>query len=595
MSKEKNKKKGFFENMRPEVKLVVFIFSIMIATFLVYSAFINDPASNSHRNTPEINYSPDLIEMAEKGEIAIASVGSGIVKVHTQQGKTMTAIIPPGADIASDLPGIPLEVSQPPGRGFPFSFLFFTIIIAGGIIFFLSRNAAKTSALEKFGKNNNCEYEPGKNSVLFSDVAGIEEEKQELAEIVDFLKVPERYDHIGAKLPKGVLLVGPAGTGKTLLARAVAGEAGVPFFSVSGSEFMEMFVGVGASRIRDLFKKAEQKAPCVVFIDEIDAVGRRRGSGLGGGHDEREQTLNQLLVAMDGFSVNKGIVVLAATNRPDILDTALLRPGRFDRKVTVQPPDLKGRQKILEVHAKNKPFADEVKFKDLAQRTPGFTGADLANLLNESALLAARRRKKEIGIEETEEASDRILAGLEKKNRTVTEEELRIASWHEAGHALVAHVLPLADAVRKVSIVPRGNAGGYTQMLPSTERTYITKGMLKDRIATLLAGRVAEEEFLGDVSTGARNDLERATSVARSMVLEYGMSEEMGLLSYAGREGIDALSSKEADRAARKIIEECRKKALEVLKGYYKALEVLVKELREKEVLDGEDVKRIVG
>lgn len=383
-----------------------------------------------------------------------------------------------------------------------------------------------------FGKSRAKLAPPEGKKVTFADVAGADEEKAELAEIVDFLKQPKRYIEMGARIPKGVLLVGPPGTGKTLLAKAISGEAGVPFFSISGSDFVEMFVGVGASRVRDLFDQAKKNSPCIIFIDEIDAVGRQRGAGLGGGHDEREQTLNQLLVEMDGFGVNEGIIMIAATNRPDILDPALLRAGRFDRQIMVGAPDIKGREQILKVHSKNKHLEPEVNLEILAKRTPGFTGADLENLMNEAALLAVRAGKKLIGMEELEEAVTRVVAGPEKKSRVIDDEDKKLTAYHEAGHAVVMKLLPHADPVHQISIIPRGMAGGYTMHLPEKDRSYMSKSKLEDEIVGLLGGRVAEKLVLGDISTGAKNDIERATAIARKMVMDYGMSDSIGPIAF---------------------------------------------------------------
>jgi len=384
-----------------------------------------------------------------------------------------------------------------------------------------------------FGKSRAKMAQPdNKKKVTFADVAGADEEKAELAEIVDFLKQPKRYIEMGARIPKGILLVGPPGTGKTLLAKAISGEAGVPFFSISGSDFVEMFVGVGASRVRDLFEQAKKNAPCIIFIDEIDAVGRQRGAGMGGGHDEREQTLNQLLVEMDGFGVNEGIIMIAATNRPDILDPALLRAGRFDRQIMVGAPDIRGREEILIVHSKNKHLSEEVNLKILAKRTPGFTGADLENLMNEAALLTVRVDKKLIGMEELEEAVTRVMAGPEKKSRVIDDEDRKLTAYHEAGHAVVMKLLPHADPVHQISIIPRGMAGGYTMHLPEKDRSYMSKSKLEDEIVGLLGGRVAEKLVLGDISTGAKNDIERATAIARKMVMDYGMSESIGPIAF---------------------------------------------------------------
>ena len=441
----------------------------------------------------------------------------------------------------------------------------------------------------------------------FKDVAGLKEEKEEVQELIDFLKNPKKFTKMGARIPKGVLLVGPPGTGKTLLAKAVAGEAKVPFFYISGSDFVELFVGVGASRVRDMFKQAKQTAPCLIFIDEIDAVGRERGTGVGGGHDEREQTLNQLLSEMDGFSENEGIIIIAATNRPDVLDPALLRPGRFDRQVTVGRPDVKEREEILKVHAKNKILAPCVKLKAIAERTPGYSGADLENLLNEAALLAVRRDKNEITMDEIDEASDRVLMGPAKTSRKVTDYEKKIVSYHEAGHAVSGIVLPNGEEVHKITIIPRGMAGGYTQMLPKEERTLVyTKKELEEQIITLLSGRVSEETFLGEISTGASDDLKRATKIARSMVTEYGMSS-LGAVQLEHRSesvflGRDYNQTKnfsdqvalEIDKEVRKIIDECYKQAQEILKKHKNLVEVLAKVLSEKETLTKEEIEDIV-
>ena len=441
----------------------------------------------------------------------------------------------------------------------------------------------------------------------FKDVAGLKEEKEEVQELIDFLKNPKKFTKMGARIPKGVLLVGPPGTGKTLLAKAVAGEAKVQFFYISGSDFVELFVGVGASRVRDMFKQAKQTAPCLIFIDEIDAVGRERGTGLGGGHDEREQTLNQLLSEMDGFSENEGIIIIAATNRPDVLDPALLRPGRFDRQVTVGRPDVKEREEILKVHAKNKILAPSVKLKHIAERTPGYSGADLENLLNEAALLAVRRDKDAITMDEIDEASDRVLMGPAKTSRKVTEYEKKIVSYHEAGHAVSGIVLPNGEEVHKITIIPRGMAGGYTQMLPKEERTLVyTKKELEEQIITLLSGRVSEEIFLNEISTGASDDLKRATKIARSMVTEYGMSS-LGAVQLEHRSesvflGRDYNQTKnfsdqvalEIDKEVRKIIDECYAQAKEILKKHKNLVEVLAKVLSEKETLTKEEIEDIV-
>ena len=457
-----------------------------------------------------------------------------------------------------------------------------------------------------FGKSRAKIASPDAKKVTFKDVAGADEEKAELEEIVDFLKLPAKYIDMGARIPKGVLLVGPPGTGKTLLAKAIAGEAGVPFFSISGSDFVEMFVGVGASRVRDLFQEAKKNAPCIVFIDEIDAVGRQRGAGLGGGHDEREQTLNQLLVEMDGFGVNEGIIMIAATNRPDILDPALLRPGRFDRQIVVGAPDVKGREEILKVHTKKKPLSEDVNLEVLAKRTPGFSGADLENLSNEAALLSVRRSKKQIGMLEMEEAITRVIAGPEKKSRVISEHDRKLTAYHEAGHAVVMRLLPNADPVHEISIIPRGRAGGYTMHLPTEDRAYTSKSRLKDEMVGLLGGRVAEHLILGDISTGAKNDIDRASDIARSMVMEYGMSDKIGTISYGsdqnevflgrdlgrGRNFSEEVGAK-IDKEIKALIDEAYNKAETLLKENIEKLHAVAGALLEKEKLEGQEFLKI--
>jgi cell division protease FtsH len=452
-----------------------------------------------------------------------------------------------------------------------------------------------------FGKSRAKMATPDKKNVTFKDVAGADEEKEELAEIVDFLKQPKKYIEMGARIPKGVLLVGPPGTGKTLLAKAISGEAGVPFFSISGSDFVEMFVGVGASRVRDLFDQAKKNSPCIVFIDEIDAVGRQRGAGLGGGHDEREQTLNQLLVEMDGFGQNQGIIMIAATNRPDILDPALLRPGRFDRQILVGAPDVKGREEILKVHSRNKHLSDEVKLDVLAKRTPGFTGADLENLMNEAALLAVRKKKNNIGMEELEEAVTRVIAGPEKRSKVIDDEDKRITAYHEAGHAVVMQLLPTADPVHEISIIPRGMAGGYTMHLPEKDTAYMSKTKLEEEIIGLLGGRVAEKLIIGDISTGAKNDIERATTIAKKMVMDYGMSD-LGPIAFGsghdevflgrdlgkGRNFSEEVAF-EIDKEIRKLIDESYNKAEKLLTENINKLHAVAKKLIEEEKVDADE------
>jgi len=490
---------------------------------------------------------------------------------------------------------------------------FFTSIIPFIIIFilfFFLLNQAQGggSRVMNFGKSKAKLYNDEKKKVRFKDVAGADEEKQELVEVVEFLKDPRKFAEVGARIPKGVLLVGPPGTGKTLLARAVAGEAGVPFFSISGSDFVEMFVGVGASRVRDLFENAKKNAPCIIFIDEIDAVGRQRGAGLGGGHDEREQTLNQLLVEMDGFGVNEGIIIVAATNRPDILDPALLRPGRFDRQITVDRPDVNGREAVLKVHARNKPLDESVNLKAIAARTPGFSGADLENLLNEAALVAARRNKKKVDMDDIDEATDRVIAGPAKKSRVISKKERNIVAFHEAGHTVIGVVLEEAEMVHKVTIVPRGQAGGYAVMLPKEDRYFMTKPELLDKIVGLLGGRVAEEIVFGEVSTGAHNDFQRATGLARRMVTEFGMSDKLGPLQFGQAQGgqvflgrdihneqnySDAIAY-EIDLEIQRIIKECYEKARKVLTENRDKLDLIANTLLEVETLDAEQIKHLI-
>ncbi len=473
--------------------------------------------------------------------------------------------------------------------------------------FLMSSNQNGGNKTMTFGKSKARVLNPqDKARVTFKDVAGVDEEKEELEEIVEFLKNPKKFTDMGARIPKGVLLVGPPGTGKTLLAKAVAGEAGVPFFIISGSDFVEMFVGVGASRVRDLFEEAKKKAPCIIFIDEIDAVGRQRGAGLGGGHDEREQTLNQLLVEMDGFAENEGVIVLAATNRPDVLDKALLRAGRFDRQIMVGSPDVKAREQILEVHSRKKRLAPDVDLKVIAKNTSGFAGADLENILNEAALLAARRNIPEIGMKEIEDAMVKVTMGPEKRTRVRSEKENKLVAYHEAGHAVVSRYLPTQDPVHQISIVPRGMAGGYTMYRPTEDKNFMSKTEMEENIVSLLGGRVAESLILNDISTGASNDIERATKIARSMVTKYGMSDKLGtiMLGSGGEEvflGRDFAQSKEyseetaalVDSEVKKIIDKGYKTAEEILKANIDKLHAVAGVLLEKEKIDGEEFDQI--
>lgn len=483
-----------------------------------------------------------------------------------------------------------------------------TLIMIGVLIFFwvmIMRQQGGGGKAMSFGKSRAKMQDPSVKKLTFKDVAGLDEEKEELEEIVDFLKSPKKYHNLGARIPKGILLVGPPGTGKTYISKATAGEAGVPFFTISGSDFVEMFVGVGASRVRDLFEQAKKNAPCIIFIDEIDAVGRKRGAGMGGGHDEREQTLNQLLVEMDGFADNLGIIILAATNRPDILDPALLRPGRFDRQIVIGVPDIKGREEIFKVHSKNKPLAEEVNPKILARRTPGFTPADIENMLNEAALLTARRNGQTIRMDEIEEAITKVIAGPEKKSRVISEKERRLTAIHEAGHAVVAHSLPGTDPVHQITIVPRGRAGGFTMILPKEDRYYNTKGDMEEQIIHLLGGRVAEMLVLADISTGASNDIQRATDIARDMVTKYGFSEKLGPINYSSSEEVflgrdfgakqaySEETANEIDEEVKRIVHDGYEKAQAILNEHMDKLLAVADALMELETIDGDQFERI--
>ena len=479
-----------------------------------------------------------------------------------------------------------------------------TLIMIGALVFFffiiMNQSGGGGKAMS-FGKSRaKLQKDSDLRKVTFKDVAGLDEEKEELSEVVDFLRNPKKYNSLGARIPKGILLVGPPGTGKTYISKATAGEAGVPFFTISGSDFVEMFVGVGASRVRDLFEQAKKNAPCIIFIDEIDAVGRKRGAGLGGGHDEREQTLNQLLVEMDGFGENTGIIILAATNRPDILDPALLRPGRFDRQIVIGAPDIKGREEIFRVHSRNKPLADEVDPKVLARRTPGFTPADIENMLNEAALLTARRNGMKIRMDEIEEAITKVIAGPEKKSRVISEEERRLTAFHEAGHAVVAHSLPKTDPVHQITIVPRGRAGGFTMILPKEDKYYSTKTSMREQIIHLLGGRVAEMLTLDDISTGASNDIMRATEIAKDMVTKYGFSDKLGPVNYSSsdevflgkdfstRQNYSEETASEIDEEVKNIVEACFEEAKAILSEHMDKLQTVAEALLEIETLSGE-------
>lgn len=561
------------------------------------------------------SYFTEKLAAGQIKSVTLKSVGDDNYKVEgeTKKGDKFTLYAPASdQSLHNQLQEKGVTVKYQPSEGAPwwaglFSTLLPVLLIGGFLFFMLQQTQGSGNKVMQFSKTRARMLDPEKQKVTFKDVAGVDEAKEELQEVVDFLKDPKRYTEIGARIPKGVLLYGPPGTGKTLLARAVAGEAGVPFFSISGSDFVEMFVGVGAARVRDLFDQAKKNAPCIVFVDEIDAVGRQRGAGLGGGHDEREQTLNQLLVEMDGFDSNEGIIILAATNRPDILDPALLRPGRFDRQIVVDSPDLEGRKDIIKVHMRGKKLEDDVDVDVLARRTPGFTGADLANMINEAALLAARRAKKKISMEELEDAIERVIAGPEKKSRIMSEEEKRLVAYHEAGHAVVGSMLPNTDPIHKISIIPRGRAGGYTLMLPTEDRHYLTKSRLLDEITTLLGGRVSEDLVLKDISTGAQNDLERATTLVRKMITEYGMSEELGPLTFGrpqeqvflGRDiSRDRNYSEEIafsiDKEARRIMENCYQRAKEILENNIHKLHLVATTLMEKETIEASEFQALM-
>ena len=504
-----------------------------------------------------------------------------------------------------ELRQITINPVQPPDWGSLLStggsILLVVAMLAVGYMMIRQLQGANNQALS-FGKSRARMYTGDQPSITFEDVAGVDEAQEELKEVVEFLKEPEKFVQLGARIPKGVLLVGAPGTGKTLLAKAVSGEAGVPFFSISGSEFVEMFVGVGASRVRDLFEQAKRHSPCIIFLDEIDAVGRHRGAGLGGSHDEREQTLNQILVEMDGFDTDTNIIIMAATNRPDILDPALLRPGRFDRRVVLDRPDITGREGILQVHVRGKPLSDKVNLKTLAKITPGFVGADIENMINEAAILAARRAKKVIEMDEMEEAIERVIAGPERKSRLMSQEEKNITAYHEAGHAVVAHVLPKCDPVHKVSIVARGMVGGYTRAVPEEDRNYMSKTKFRDDLAFALGGRAAEELVFGDVTTGAANDLERVTDIARAMVTRYGMSEKLGPMTFGQKEELVFLGkeigeqrdyseavAQEIDGEVRRIVHEAHEKAKDVLVRYREQLDRVAQRLMEVETLDANE------
>lgn len=559
----------------------------------------------------DISYT-SFMQHVQQDEIKQVTIVDNVISGKLKDGKEFSTVAPNDSKLVEKLEAKKVDIKaelppQPPWWMSILSSILPMLIIVGLWFMLMNQGGAGGGKVMNFGKSRARRYDEEKLKITFKDVAGAEEAKQELEEVVEFLKHPQKYNDLGAKIPKGVLLYGPPGTGKTLLAKAVAGEAGVPFFSISGSDFVEMFVGVGASRVRDLFDQAKKSAPCIVFIDEIDAVGRQRGAGLGGGHDEREQTLNQLLVEMDGFSANEGIIMIAATNRPDILDPALLRPGRFDRQIVVDRPDIKGRTEILKVHVKGKPIGQDVNLDVIAQRTPGFTGADLSNLVNEAALLTARKDKKAINMPEMEEAAERVIMGPERKSRVISDKEKRLTAYHEGGHTIVGMMLEHTDPVHKVTIIPRGRAGGYTLSLPKEDKYYATRSEMLDELKVLLGGRVAEALVLKEISSGASNDLQRATQLARQMICEYGMSENIGPVTFGHRQdqvflGRDIARDKdyseevaaEIDKEVRSFMEDAYAATEKLLSDNIDKLHVIAKALMEKETLEEEEINQLV-
>ncbi|MBQ5600851.1 MAG: ATP-dependent zinc metalloprotease FtsH [Phascolarctobacterium sp.] len=555
-----------------------------------------------------------FLQQVDEDKIKQVTIVDNIISGKLSDGKEFTTVVPNNdANLISKLQARNVDIKaelppQPPWWTGILSSVLPMLLIVGLWFMMMNNQGGGGGRVMNFGKSRARRYDEDKIKVTFKDVAGAAEAKQELQEVVEFLKEPQKYNELGAKIPKGVLLYGPPGTGKTLLAKAVAGEAGVPFFSISGSDFVEMFVGVGASRVRDLFEQAKKSAPCIVFIDEIDAVGRQRGAGLGGGHDEREQTLNQLLVEMDGFGANEGIIMIAATNRPDILDPALLRPGRFDRQIVVDRPDIKGRTDILKVHVKGKPIAEDVELEVIAQRTPGFTGADLSNLVNEAALMAARKNKKKINMPEMEEAAERVIMGPERKSRVISDNEKRLTAYHEGGHTIVGMLLEHTDPVHKVTIIPRGRAGGYTLSLPKEDRYYATRSEMLDELKVLLGGRVAEALVLKEISSGASNDLQRATALARQMICEYGMSEKIGPVTFGHRQdqvflGRDIARDKdyseevaaEIDKEVRAFLDDAYAATEKLLNENMDKLHLIAQALIERETLEKEEIADIVN
>ncbi len=601
--------------MSPRLMRNSFIYLLItVAVLAIFFTLFSDTLGGSQ----EIPVS-EVISRSVRGEIERIEVRGDRLAVFTTSGDSYTSrkeegasmhemLIASGVDPATS--PVRVDVKGTGGLSSLFGILinFLPLIFFGAILLFMMRQAqGNSNQTFSFGKSRARMFVGNSPAVSFEDVAGVEEAKEELQEVVEFLKVPERFVSLGAKIPKGVLLIGPPGTGKTLLARAVAGEAGVPFLSISGSEFVEMFVGVGASRVRDLFEQAKRNAPCIIFVDEIDAVGRHRGAGLGGGHDEREQTLNQILVEMDGFDVSTNIIIIAATNRPDILDPALLRPGRFDRRVVLDNPDVRGREQILRVHSQGKPLAEDIDMERIAKQTMGFSGADLANLVNESAILAARRSKVTITNDEFAESIDRVIAGPARKSRVVNEREKEITAFHEAGHALVGYMLPKADMPYKVTIVARGMSGGHTRYLPDEDRNLWTKGQFQDMMAAAMGGRVAEEIIFEDVTTGASNDLEQATNIARTMVTRYGMSSKLGPRTFGKREELVFLGreiseqrdysdkiAQDIDEEVYSLVENAYQTATKVITDNRSKLSQLARHLIAHETVEGDELKEIL-
>ncbi|MCC3145848.1 ATP-dependent zinc metalloprotease FtsH [Halanaerobium sp. Z-7514] len=584
--------------------LILIAISILVAQFFMQQG----PATME-----EFTYTNLLQEVAANNIDEVTIIGNQEVTGEIN-GQRFEVAVPPEAipSLMSELRAGDVNIRTEPQPTAPWWVNILSYILPVGIlivawIFIMQKMQGGGSKMMSFGKSK-AKLDESKSKLNFDDVANYEEVKEELQEVVEFLRNPQKFSQLGATVPKGVLMVGPPGTGKTLMAKAVAGEAGTPFYFISGSDFVEMFVGVGASRVRDLFEKGKENSPCIIFIDELDAVGRQRGAGLGGGHDEREQTLNQLLVEMDGFEPNEGIILMAATNRPDVLDPALLRPGRFDRQILVDKPDRLGRQKILEIHVKDKPLDDDIELEILAKRTPGFTGADMENLANEAAILAARRGKKVLSMKEFDDAIDRVIAGPAKKSRLVSDKEKNLVSYHETGHALLGELLEHADRTHKVSIIPRGRAGGFTIPLPEDDQNFMTKGQLLDKVTSLLGGRAAESIFLDDISTGAQNDIERATKIIRAMVTEYGMSENLGPLTLGQKHDEQVFLGRDISRqrnyseevAARidkevsKMVEECFSKAVRLLEENKETVERLVTALKEHETLNSDQIRLII-